>query len=178
MWKKYISEKCTFHYLRICNLSKTRNNRNRQKSEQGQPHFVFYLYIPYDCLECCKFYYSAFRVHRKQKKTKTNTQENDVWNCIYQNQLGSPKRVLNEIQMYVAIKQNDSWQRNHVLRIDRRAFILFGLLTRLLLDKLTTISQTIFLDVFSWMKSVALWLKFHWSLFLKVHLTITQYWFI
>ena len=32
-------------------------------------------------------------------------------------------------------------------------------------------------DAFSWMKSFVLWLKFHWSLFLTVQLTITQYWF-
>ena len=37
--------------------------------------------------------------------------------------------------------------------------------------------QTIFSDAFSWMKSFAHWLKFHWSLFLRVQLTIFQYWF-
>ena len=30
---------------------------------------------------------------------------------------------------------------------------------------------------FSWMKSFVFCLKFHWSLFLRVHLKITQYWF-
>ena len=34
--------------------------------------------------------------------------------------------------------------------------------------KMATISQTIFSNVFSWMKSYVFWLKFHWSLFLRV----------
>ena len=36
------------------------------------------------------------------------------------------------------------------------------------LDKMAAISQTIFSDAFSWMKSFVFWLKFHWSLFLRV----------
>ena len=40
------------------------------------------------------------------------------------------------------------------------------------------ISQKIFSDAFSLMKSFFLfWLKFNWSLFLKIQLTITQHWF-
>ena len=42
-------------------------------------------------------------------------------------------------------------------------------LTHLPLDKMAAISQTIFSDVFSWMKSLIFWLKFHWSLFIKSH---------
>ena len=49
-------------------------------------------------------------------------------------------------------------------------------LTPLPLDKMATILQTIFSDAFSWMKNVVFWLKFHWSLFLRVQLTITQHW--
>ena len=50
-------------------------------------------------------------------------------------------------------------------------------LTHLSLDKMAAISQTTFSDAFSLMKSFLFWLKFHWSLFLRVHLTITQHWF-
>ena len=50
---------------------------------------------------------------------------------------------------------------------------LNGVLTHWDRDKMAAISQTIFSDVFSWMKSVVFWLKFHWSLFLRVQLTIT-----
>ena len=32
---------------------------------------------------------------------------------------------------------------------------------------MTVVPQTIFSDAFSWMKSLAFWLKFHWTLFLK-----------
>ena len=46
-----------------------------------------------------------------------------------------------------------------------------------LLDKMAAISQTIFSDAFSWMKSFWCWLRFHWSLFLRVKLTINQHWF-
>ena len=52
-----------------------------------------------------------------------------------------------------------------------------SLLTQLLQDKMAAISQTIFSDAFSWMKSFVFSLKFHWGLFLNVQLTITQDWF-
>ena len=50
-------------------------------------------------------------------------------------------------------------------------------LTHVPLAKMVVISQTIFSYAFSWMKSFAYWWKFHWSLFLKVELTIAQHWF-
>ena len=43
-------------------------------------------------------------------------------------------------------------------------------------NKMATISQTVFSDAYSWMKRFLFWLKFHWSLFLRVQLTITQHW--
>ena len=42
---------------------------------------------------------------------------------------------------------------------------------------MTAFSQTIFSDAFSWMKSFVFWLIFYWSLFLRLQLTIAQYWF-
>ena len=39
-------------------------------------------------------------------------------------------------------------------------------------DEIDAISQTRFSNAFSWMKMFQLWLKFHWSLFLRVQLTI------
>ena len=42
---------------------------------------------------------------------------------------------------------------------------------------MAAISQTIFPDAFFWMKSFVFWLKFHWSVFLRVQLTISQRWF-
>ena len=34
-----------------------------------------------------------------------------------------------------------------------------------------------FSDAFSWMKRFVFWFKFHWSLFLRDQLTMTQHWF-
>ena len=39
------------------------------------------------------------------------------------------------------------------------------------------ISQTTFWSAFSWMNLLEFRLKFHWSLFLRVQLTISQHWF-
>ena len=44
-------------------------------------------------------------------------------------------------------------------------------------DKMAVISQTTLLNAFSWMKMLEFWLTFHWSLFLRVQLTIFQHWF-
>ena len=43
--------------------------------------------------------------------------------------------------------------------------------------KMDAISQTTFWSAFSWMKMFEFRWKFHWSLFLKVQLTIFQHWF-
>ena len=43
-------------------------------------------------------------------------------------------------------------------------------------DKMDAILQTIFSNAFSWMKMLQLQLKFHWSLFPRVQLTIFQQW--
>ena len=44
-------------------------------------------------------------------------------------------------------------------------------------DKMDAISQTTFSNAFSWMKMFEYRLKFHWSLFLRVQLTMSQHWF-
>ena len=44
-------------------------------------------------------------------------------------------------------------------------------------DKMAAISQTTFSNAFSWMKTNEFRLRFHWSLFLRVQLTIFQHWF-
>ena len=44
-------------------------------------------------------------------------------------------------------------------------------------NKMEVISQTTFLNAFSRMKMLEYRLKFHWSLFLGVQWTISQYWF-
>ena len=44
-------------------------------------------------------------------------------------------------------------------------------------DKMAAISQTTLWTAFSWMKMLEFRLKFHWSLPLRVQLTIFQHWF-
>ena len=44
-------------------------------------------------------------------------------------------------------------------------------------DKMDAISQTTFSNAFSWMKMHEFRLRFHWSLFLRLELTIFQLWF-
>ena len=44
-------------------------------------------------------------------------------------------------------------------------------------DKMTAVSQTTRSNAFSWMKMLEFWLRFHWSLFLRVQSTIIQHWF-
>ena len=44
-------------------------------------------------------------------------------------------------------------------------------------DKMAAIFQTTVSNGFSWMKMYEFWLKFHWSLFLRVQLTIFLPWF-
>ena len=51
-------------------------------------------------------------------------------------------------------------------------------LTYLPLYKMAAISQMIFSSAFSWMKTFVFWLKFPWSLFLGVQMTITQCWLL
>ena len=50
-------------------------------------------------------------------------------------------------------------------------------LTHLPLDKMAAIFLTMFSNAYPWMKTFVFWLKLHWSLFLRVQLTITQDWF-
>ena len=54
---------------------------------------------------------------------------------------------------------------------------MFVALTHWGRDKMAEIFQMTFSDVFSWMKMFEFLLKFHLSLFLRVQLTIFQYWF-
>ena len=44
-------------------------------------------------------------------------------------------------------------------------------------DKMAALSQTTLSTVFSWMKMLEFRLRFHWSLFIRVQLTIFQHWF-
>ena len=53
--------------------------------------------------------------------------------------------------------------------------VLINSLTHWGRDKMAAIFQTTYSKAFSWMKMYKFWLKFHWSLFLRVQLTIIQH---
>ena len=57
------------------------------------------------------------------------------------------------------------------------ASIRFNELTHWGWDKMAAFSQTTLSNAFSWMKIIEFRIKFHWSLFLRVFLTILQHWF-
>ena len=44
-------------------------------------------------------------------------------------------------------------------------------------DKMVAIAETIFTNAFSWIKMYKFRLRFHWKLFSRVQLTISQHWF-
>ena len=74
------------------------------------------------------------------------------------------------------------WNICTILRLARD--IMFPLLvTRFAFNntlrprQMDAISQTTFSNAFSWLKMFEFRLKFHWSLFLRVQLTIFQHWF-
>ena len=50
-----------------------------------------------------------------------------------------------------------------------------AILTNFPQEKMAIISRMIFSDAISWMKSFVFWLKVHWSLCLRLQLTITQH---
>ena len=83
----------------------------------------------------------------------------------------STESVKGEFQHYIMSGNEERWYRLSFL-------YFFGkYLTHLPLNKMASISQTIFSNAFSWMKSFVFWFKFHWNLFLRVQLTIIQHWF-
>ena len=53
----------------------------------------------------------------------------------------------------------------------------WDLLTHWSWDKMATIFQITFSNAFSWMIMYKFWLRFHWSLFPMVQLTIFHHWF-
>ena len=63
--------------------------------------------------------------------------------------------------------QQDAWR--HLIRLNE--------LTHWGRDKMAAISPTTLSIAFSWMKMLEFQLKFHWSLFLRVQLTMFQHWF-
>ena len=92
-------------------------------------------------------------------------------NDLYQNKTN---RVHNKTWLQTAILSTTILVPSHVVRSNSNRISFDS--THLPLDKMASIWQKIFSDAFSYMKTFAFWLQFHWSLFLRVQLRITQHW--
>ena len=101
----------------------------------------------------------------------------DLTNISYSNWLGYFHCCCWRLSKSLPVKSTAFIGTIHAKPITLQPFWQHILLTHLPLDKMTAISQMIFSVAFLWMKSCVFWLKFHWSLFLRVQWTITQHWF-
>ena len=87
-------------------------------------------------------------------------------------------RQMNWIQTWRLITEKELMTMLSTALADQvGAIVSFINLTHLPLDKMAAISQTTFSNAFSWMKMLEFPFKFHWSLFLRVQLTISEHWF-
>ena len=93
-----------------------------------------------------------------------------IWGWQTQ-QLPRPEKAPN--QNYEKRGKNCRYNKNQ----DSCGVICLVKLTHSGRDKKDAISQTTFSNAFSWMKKFEFPLQFHWSLFLRVQLTIFQHWF-
>ena len=74
----------------------------------------------------------------------------------------------------VCLASADWWENNH----SWLEFLAGAMLTHWGRNKMAAIFQTTFSNAFYWMKMYEFLLRFHWSLFQRVKLTIFQPWFI
>ena len=92
-----------------------------------------------------------------------------VWLSCLPNQLPTPIGVTMTLQ--------SEWLRSKKEKFINTAKICGGSLTHWGRDKMATIFQTTFSNAFSSMKMFKFRLRFHWSGFLRVQLTILKHWF-
>ena len=118
----------------------------------------------------------------------TFTKENTSFRQIYQHNWSRFKGFCVVITKYFFLWES-LWKRWHVWRItlgstnygrdlceesgssyEQTGLTLYGL------DKMASIMQTKYSNVFSWMKMCIFWPKFHWNSFLRAQLTASQHW--
>ena len=104
-------------------------------------------------------------------KTSLHTYFRFLFNHIYIYHI----HILTPFGPHWVFRCPNTWQCKSIGRADNN-LNMFSL-THWGLDKMDAISQTTFSSAFSWMKMFEFRLKFHWSLFLRVQLTISQHWF-
>ena len=86
-----------------------------------------------------------------------------------------PRHLRNSISWHFISRWKDS--REEIMSSTWSVFWNRRNLTHGGRDEMDAIWQTTFSSAFSWMKIFEFRLKFHWSLFLRVQLTILQHWF-
>ena len=116
--------------------------------------------------------------------------------CIF-----SPRTIFLELHyIYIHIKVHATWLCNRYqcitfvfvyVHVNRQTYWITHMVSQILVnncsghdslthwgqDKMAAIFQTTFSNEFSWMKMFKFRLRFHWSLFPRVQLTIFQHWF-
>ena len=144
----------------------------------------------------CKFYWNKLQVFGKSlfyylykeilsvsSMLMCNCKQNMMPVCYWWN-----NRFCNSNpQIWVSwkgMKNNPNWPVLYVVCLDNWPFFRLPLscpatntLYILRPRKMTAIYQMTFSNAFSWLKMYRFWLKFHWRLLLRVHLTIFQHWF-
>ena len=92
-------------------------------------------------------------------------------------------RPANAGQRYFVPTSRNDWAQalnrpwNNMTSALLRSARFFTTLTHWGRDKMAAISQTTLSSAFSWKKMSEFGLKFHWSLFIRVHSMIFQHWF-
>ena len=127
-----------------------------------------WLYIP-------PIFYSFFHFNDQQLQPQWQ-----LWCCIIHQHVQCLNWSCTEMVLWLHLASNLTW---HLLicfywwiELGWTYLLLKFQLTHLPHDKMAAISQMMFSDAFSWMKSFVFCLKFHWSLFLRVQVTIPQHW--
>ena len=84
-------------------------------------------------------------------------------------QMGNPHLGVPMFLSVVQISKYNLWVSN-------TRFVIMGVNSSHL-DEMNAISQTIFLNAFSYMNSFVFWFEYHWNLLLWVQLIISERWF-
>ena len=85
---------------------------------------------------------------------------------------------INVLEVIFGSSESNLWKKKLKMYIGDLLGYRWVNLIYLSLDKMAAILQMIFSYAFLWMKCFVICFKFHWSLFLRVKLTITQHWLI
>ena len=98
-----------------------------------------------------------------------------VWHWPGDQPLSEPMMV--KLMMHICIKW-PQWFKMHNLGYTCAAYFYLCYITHLPLDKMDITLQKTFSNAFSLKKWFVFWFIFHWGLFLRVQVTISQHWLV